>query len=51
MQPHNKIRKIIYTPRNRMNFIIKGNVYELLYYKHGNWLSAGIQKAQSDSLL
>jgi|WetSurMetagenome_2_1015567.scaffolds.fasta_scaffold15465_2 hypothetical protein len=46
-----KIRKIIYTPRNRMNFIIKGSVYELLYYKHGNWLSAGIQKAQSDSLL
>jgi hypothetical protein len=51
MQQHNKIRKIIYTPRNRMSFIIKGDVYELLYYNHGNWLSAGIKKAQLDSLL
>ena len=45
-----RIEKIIFTPRNRMNFIIKGDIYELLYCKHGNWLSAGMQKAQSDSL-
>ena len=34
------IRKIIFTPRNRDNYIRKGNTYELLYFDSGKWISA-----------
>lgn len=44
-----KIEKIVYSPRNRGNFIQAGYSYELLYYnsKKG-WISLGRQKADSD---
>ncbi|MCD7933055.1 MAG: hypothetical protein LUH15_17815 [Tannerellaceae bacterium] len=45
-----KIGKIIYTPRNRDNFIRKGDFYECFYWKDKGWKSLGIQKADSDSL-
>lgn len=44
------IRKIIYTPRNRDNFIHKGDSYELFYWKEGKWQSLGHQTAKSDFL-
>lgn len=45
------IGKIVYTPRNRDNFVRKGDLYELLVCHGGKWKSAGTQVAQSDSLL
>lgn len=45
------IRKIRYVPRNRDNFIHKGDKYELFYWKDKKWNSAGIQEAKADSLL
>lgn len=45
------IRKIIFTPRNRDNFVRKGDVYELFYSLKGEWISAGEQLSYSDSLL
>lgn len=45
------IGKIVYTPRNRDNFVRKGDLYELLVCHGGEWKSAGTQTAQSDSLL
>lgn len=44
------VRKIIYTPRNRDNFIRKGDIYELLYWKEHHWISTGCKMATSDSL-
>ena len=35
----------------RSNFIRKGDVYELLYWKGRRWNSAGRQKAVADSLV
>ena len=46
-----QIGKIMYTPRNRDNFVRKGDTYELFVFKSGAWLSHGIQTSQSDSLL
>ena len=46
-----RIAKIVYVPRNRDNFIRKGDVYELLYWKGRRWNSAGRQKAVADSLV
>lgn len=45
------IRKAIYTPRNRDNFIRKGDLYELFYWQNRAWQSAGQQYADSDALL
>lgn len=45
------IGKIVYTPRNRDNFIRTGDRYELFYCAKGDWTSAGTQVATSDSLL
>lgn len=46
-----RIEKIVYVPRNRDNFIRKGDIYELLYWDNKQWISAGYKKASSDSLL
>ncbi len=45
-----KVSKIVYTPRNRKNFIQQGDTYEL-FYCDGEWKSAGVKTADSDSLL
>lgn len=45
------IGKIVYTPRNRDNFVRKGDLYELLVCHGGKWKSAGTQTAQADSLV
>jgi hypothetical protein len=44
------ISKIIYIPRNRDNFIRKGDQYEL-YYLDKEWVSAGVKIADADSLV
>lgn len=48
--PHT-INRIVYVPRNRDNFIRKGDNYELLYWENRRWNSAGCKKAEADSLL
>ena len=45
------VEKIVYAPRNCDNFIRKGNCYELFYWKNHDWVSAGRQVADADSLL
>ena len=45
------IRKLVYVPRNRDNFIRKGDRYELLYWNNLQWHSLGEQTASSDSLV
>lgn len=45
------VKKIIFTPRNRDNYIRKGDKYELFYSSNGRWISVGSQTATSDSLL
>lgn len=45
------IGKIIFTPRNRDNYIRKGDVYELFYFSDGKWVTANKQVAKADSLL
>ncbi len=44
------IRKIVYTPRNRDNYIRPGDVFEL-FYCDGDWKSGGEIQATSDSLV
>lgn len=46
-----KIEKIVYSPRNRGNYIRAGYTYELFYYdiKKG-WISVGQQKADNDMI-
>lgn len=46
-----RVKKIIYTPRNEVNFVYKGNLYELFYWSGGKWNSVGTQVATSDSLV
>ena len=46
-----EIKKIRYAPRNRDNFIRKGDNYELFYWKGEKWNSSGLIQAQSDSLV
>lgn len=48
--PH-KVGKIVFTPRNRDNYIYKGETYELFYSSRGEWVSAGTRVAVADSLL
>lgn len=45
------VGKIIYTARNRDNFINVGDLYELFYDRMGQWISAGKIEAMSDSLV
>lgn len=45
------INKIRYVPRNRDNFIRKGDIYELFYWKNKKWNSVGKQEARADSLV
>lgn len=49
-KPH-KIRKAVYTPRNDINFIYKGDTYELFYWDKKCWNSVGKQIAMADSLV
>jgi len=46
-----KISKIIFTPRNRDNFIRINDRYELFYLSNDGWNSSGMQLAKSDSLI
>lgn len=46
-----RIEKIVFTPRNRDNFIRTDDEYELFYYNNGEWTSAGRVRPHSDSLL
>lgn len=45
-----RISRIVYTPRNRDNYIRPGDTYELFFFGNG-WESLGITTAGSDSLL
>lgn len=45
------IEKIVYTPRNRANYIQAGDEFELFYSLRGRWISGGIQIPESDSLI
>lgn len=45
-----RIDRIVYTPRNRDNYIRPGDVFEL-FYCDGDWKSAGVVKADADSLV
>lgn len=45
-----QIQKITFSPRNRDNFIRKGDLYELFYAQTNGWESLGKQTATSDSL-
>ena len=45
------IHKIVYTPRNRDNFIREGDCYELFYATARGWTSLGKQTAKADSLV
>lgn len=45
-----QIERIVYTPRNRDNYVRKGDVFEL-FYCDGDWKSAGIMRATADSLV
>jgi hypothetical protein len=44
------ISEIIYSPRNRDNYIEKGQKYELFVSTEESWRSLGLQTATSDSL-
>lgn len=46
-----RVGKIVFTPRNRDNFIRKNDVYELFFLHESKWKSAGICKAESDSIV
>lgn len=46
-----KVSKAIYTPRNDLNFVYKGEVYELFYWGKGKWNSLGKKKAIADSIV
>ena len=45
-----KVDRIVYTPRNRDNYVRPGDVYELFYCER-DWQSAGTIKATADSLV
>ena len=46
-----EISKIVYTPRNRDNFVRTGDQYELYYLEEETWQSLGVKIAESDSLI
>lgn len=43
------ISRIVYTPRNRDNYIRPGDTYELFFWDK-EWKSLGVKKSESDSL-
>lgn len=45
------VGSVAYTPRHRDNFVRPGDTYELFVCDGGEWKSAGVKVAQSDSLL
>lgn len=45
------VKRLVFTPRNRDNFIRKGDHYELFYADAEGWQSLGSQIATSDSLV
>lgn len=45
-----RVERIVYTPRNRDNYVRPGDVYEL-FYCDNDWKSAGKIKATADSLV
>ena len=45
------ISRIVYTARNRENYINAGDTYELFYSSAGQWHSVGIQIPTGDSLV
>lgn len=45
-----EVGSIVYTPRNRVNYIYAGDVYELMYYD-GGWKSLGVKTADADSIV
>lgn len=45
-----RITKIVYTPRNRDNYVRPKDVYELFFFDK-EWKSLGVQESSSDSLL
>ena len=45
------IARIVYTARNRENYIRAGDIYELFYTSGGEWHSVGIQVPGGDSLV
>ena len=45
------IKKVILTPRNRDNFIRRGDLYELYYWDHQKWCSLGAKEATSDNII
>lgn len=46
-----RVGKIVYTPRNRDNFVRPGDTYELLVFEEGEWVSHEMQVAVADSLV
>lgn len=44
------IRKVMYAPRNRDNYVRKGDLYELFYFADKKWKSLGKKTAEGDSL-
>ncbi|MDE6338233.1 MAG: discoidin domain-containing protein [Muribaculaceae bacterium] len=47
-----KIERVIYSPRNRDNYVRPGNLYELFYWsvKDSGWISLGEQRTETDYL-
>jgi len=45
------ISRIVYTPRNRDNFVRPGDKYELFYCGKDSWITLGEQESRSDSLV
>lgn len=46
-----QVNKIVFTPRNRDNYVRPGDEYELFYYAPHGWQSLGRQYPQADSVL
>jgi hypothetical protein len=45
-----KLKQLTFAPRSDTNYIIPGNLYELLYWHNGNWVSLGTKTASSSIL-
>jgi len=45
------ITRIRYMPRTDDNSVVKGEMYELVYWDNSQWISAGIQTAERDNYL
>lgn len=51
LKKEQSISRIVYTARNRENYINAGDTYELFYSSAGQWHSVGIQIPTGDSLV